>query len=137
MPVYLLDANAISELIHHPHGAVSNRYRSAFANADATILTSIISACEIRYGALKKNAKDLSERVSEVLSVIPVAPLKPGVDLEYAAVRTDLERRGQLIGPNDLLIAAHALALDAVLVTDNVREFKRVKGLRIENWKRE
>jgi tRNA(fMet)-specific endonuclease VapC len=59
-----------------------------------------------------------------------------GADIVYAELRADLEKRGQLIGPNDMLIAAHALALDAILVTDNVREFKRVKGLRIENWLR-
>jgi len=54
--------------------------------------------------------------------------------VQYGRLRTDLERRGQIIGANDMLIAAHALALDATLVTDNVREFERISRLKIENW---
>ena len=65
-----------------------------------------------------------------------VAPLSAGADHAYATLRADLELRGLVIGQNDMLIAAHALALDAILVTDNVREFKRVKGLKVENWLR-
>jgi tRNA(fMet)-specific endonuclease VapC len=74
--------------------------------------------------------------MDRTLKAVRVVPLSTGADAAYAVLRTDLERKGQLIGPNDMLIAAHALALDAILVTDNVREFKRVKGLKIENWLR-
>lgn len=58
-------------------------------------------------------------------------------DHVYGRIRADLQRRGQPIGSNDLLIAAHALALDCILVTDNEREFSRVPGLRVENWLRD
>jgi tRNA(fMet)-specific endonuclease VapC len=85
---------------------------------------------------VKKGSRTLSERVDQTLTSVEIVPLLVGVDATYAVLRTDLERRGKLIGPNDMLIAAHALALDAILVTDNVREFKRVKGLKIENWLR-
>jgi tRNA(fMet)-specific endonuclease VapC len=55
-------------------------------------------------------------------------------DVEYGGIRSELEAAGQTIGPNDLLIAAHAYALEAVLVTANLREFSRVRGLKVENW---
>ena len=100
------------------------------------LLTSIIVACEMRFGAAKKGSIPLTQRVDGVLASVEVAPLSAGGDQEYATLRAELERRGQLIGQNDMLIAAHALALDAILVTDNVREFKRVKRLRVENWLR-
>jgi tRNA(fMet)-specific endonuclease VapC len=84
----------------------------------------------------KKGSAPLAQRVDRALASVEVVPLAAGADDAYAVLRSDLERRGQLIGQNDMLIAAHALALAAILVTDNVREFKRVKGLKIENWLR-
>ncbi len=71
-----------------------------------------------------------------MLGAIEVLTLEPPVDAVYGAVRADLERAGQPIGGNDLLIAAHALALDLTLVTDNEREFSRIGQLRLENWLR-
>jgi tRNA(fMet)-specific endonuclease VapC len=136
MPAYLLDSNAISEMMRNPNGPVAQTFRTKELDPDVSLLTSIISASELRYGAVKKRSALLSQRVDRILSSIGIAPLAPNADAEYATLRADLERRGQLIGPNDMLIAAHALALGAILVTDNVREFKRVKGLRIENWLR-
>src|ERR1035441_4132880 len=136
MPVYLLDSNAISEMMRNPHGPVALIYRSREFDPNVRLCTSIVSASELRYGAAKKRSALLSQRVDRMLSSLEVVPLAPGADTEYATLRADLERKGQPIGPNDMLIAAHALALDAILVTDNVREFKRVKGLKIENWLR-
>lgn len=136
MPVYLLDSNAFSELVKDPEGKVASEYERVAADPDSAVLVSIITACELRYGVQKRRAKRLAERVDELLSAFLVVPLDIGVDWHYAQLRTDLEMRGQLIGPNDMLIAAHALALGAILVTDNTREFRRVKGLRVENWLR-
>ena len=99
-------------------------------------VTSVMVACELRYGAVKKNSAKLVQRVDEVLASIGVLSLDRRIEQHYASIRSDLERRGEPIGQNDLLIAVHAVALDAVLVTDNVREFSRVHGLRIENWLR-
>jgi tRNA(fMet)-specific endonuclease VapC len=65
-----------------------------------------------------------------------ILPLAEDADCHYAVLRADLERRGEPIGANDMLIAAHALSIDAVLVTDNLREFRRVQGLKLENWLR-
>jgi len=136
MPTYLLDTNSISEMMRNPHGPVARIYRTKELDPDAKLFINIISASEMRYGAEKKGSPLLSQRVDRMLSSITIAPLEPTADTEYATLRADLERKGQLIGPNDMLIAAHALALNAILVTDNVREFKRVKRLRVENWLR-
>jgi tRNA(fMet)-specific endonuclease VapC len=136
MPIYLLDTNALSELLKNPEGKVARQYEHIVQNLENSIVVSIVTACELRYGVVKRGAKRLSERVDELLGAFLVLPLDVGVDLHYAQLRADLEERGQLIGPNDMLIAAHALALGAILVTDNTREFRRVKGLRVENWLR-
>lgn len=136
MPAYLLDSNVLSEIMRNPHGDAAQVFRRRELEPASRMLTSIIVACEMRYGAAKKGSTALAQRVHQALASVEVVPLATGGDDAYAALRTDLERRGQLIGQNDMLIAAHALALDAILVTDNVREFKRVKGLRIENWLR-
>lgn len=96
--------------------------------------TSIIVAAELRFGAAKKGSAALSERVSEALAGLRVLPLDGDADVRYGSLRAALESSGRVIGANDMLIAAHALSLDAVLVTDNIGEFARVKGLRCENW---
>lgn len=72
-----------------------------------------------------------------VLSALDVLPIDAAADHCYAGIRLTLERAGTPIGANDLLIAAHALALDLTLVTDNIGEFRRVPGLRVENWLRD
>ena len=66
--------------------------------------------------------------------MLPVAALPPECVEHYAAIRSDLERRGLIIGANDMWIAAHALALNLTLVTNNIREFNRIPGLNVENW---
>ncbi|MEW5738585.1 MAG: PIN domain-containing protein [Myxococcota bacterium] len=78
----------------------------------------------------------LRTQLDAVLGAIPVLPLEGAVDRHYAVLRLALEKGGRLSGQNDLLIAAHALALDAVLVSDNEREFRRVPGLKLQNWAR-
>jgi tRNA(fMet)-specific endonuclease VapC len=128
---YLLDANTISEFIRNPRGLVSKRLAVV---GEATVCTSIIVACELRFGAKKKGSARLEERVDEVLASLEVLPLDKEADRHYAEIRTHLSREGRPIGANDLLIAAHTLALDLILVTDNVDEFARVPGLAIENW---
>ena len=68
------------------------------------------------------------------LARIEVVPFDSEAAREYGIIRADLTRKGNLIGANDLLIAAHAKALDLTLVTNNTREFERVEGLKLENW---
>jgi tRNA(fMet)-specific endonuclease VapC len=130
---YLLDTNIVSDLVRDPQGLVAGRIRTV---GEANVCTSIIVAAELRYGAAKKASARLSAQVEAVLGALAVLPLDVPVDREYGACRTRLERAGQPIGGNDLLIAAHALALGYTIVTDNEREFERVDGLECENWLR-
>lgn len=117
----------------HPQYARCLRRADRFDRA-RSLCTSIIVAAELRFGAAKKGSAALSERVSEALAGLRVLPLDGDADVRYGSLRAALESSGRVIGANDMLIAAHALSLDAVLVTDNIEEFARVKGLRCENW---
>jgi tRNA(fMet)-specific endonuclease VapC len=128
---YLLDTNVISELVRRPGGTVATRIADA---GEDSICTSIVVAAELRYGAAKSDSKQLSERVGLLLSALEILPLEPPADQRYAEIRHHLARQGTPIGPNDLLIAAHALAADLTLVTANTRELERVPSLRVENW---
>jgi len=105
-------------------------------HGEQTVATSIIVACELRFGAVKRNSKRLSAQLDAVLSAVEILPLEPQADLRYAELRVTLERAGTPIGPNDMLIAAHALALDLALVTGNIREFARVPMLNAVDWRR-
>ncbi|MCA0420594.1 MAG: type II toxin-antitoxin system VapC family toxin [Proteobacteria bacterium] len=128
---YLLDTNIISNVIRNPSGAAARRIGEAEAKE---ICTSIVVAAELRYGCAKKGSAKLLARVESVLETIPVLPLDTPADTEYGGIRAELEAAGQPIGHNDLLIAAHACALRLTLVTDNIREFARIRRLKVENW---
>jgi tRNA(fMet)-specific endonuclease VapC len=132
MPLrYLLDTNIVSALLRQPRGPVAERI--ARLGEDAVCI-SIIVAAELRYGAAKSGSAQLVARIETLLSALEVLPLEAPADRRYAELRDHLTRQGSLIGPNDLLIAAHALAVGLTLVTDNVREFARVPSLPVENW---
>ncbi|NIJ08693.1 tRNA(fMet)-specific endonuclease VapC [Sphingomonas vulcanisoli] len=131
--MYLLDTNILWDLVRHPQGVISAKIAEV---GETMIATSIIVAAELRYGAARRGSVRLTGQLEAILSLLPVLPLGGDADVQYARLRTDLEGRGQPIGGNDMLIAAHALALGATLVTDNLREFARVSGLTIENWLR-
>lgn len=128
---YLLDANIVSDLMVNPHGMAARRIIQV---GEGTVCTSIIVACELRYGARKKNSARLLDRMEQALATLPVLALGAGVDTYYGEIRVGLERRGKPIGRHDFLIAAHALALNLILVTANIREFSRVPDLKVENW---
>jgi tRNA(fMet)-specific endonuclease VapC len=130
---YLLDTNMVSDLVRNPDGRVTQRIRKV---GEAQVCTSIIVAAELHYGSAKKGSPRLAAQLDAVLGVLEVLPFDAPADRTYGALRARLERRGKLIGANDLLIAAQAIALGHVLVTDNEREFARVDGLRYENWLR-
>jgi tRNA(fMet)-specific endonuclease VapC len=98
------------------------------------VFTSVVVAAELRFGALRKASRRLNEELDGLFSQLEVKPLEPEVAHLYGRLRTDLEVSGRPISANDIFIAAHALALDATLVTDNEREFARVRDLRVENW---
>lgn len=131
MTEYLLDTNLVSVLIKTPRGEVGQKVRSF---AFGTVGVSTISAGESRFGYHKSLAPRIREAVEAVLGALPILPVTPGVSEHYAVIRARLERAGTPIGSNDLWIAAHALELGCILVTANEREFRRVPGLKVENW---
>lgn len=128
---YLLDTNIVSDMIRHPMGAVFQRILEV---GEASVCTSVVVACELRFGVQKRGSDRLSQRLEEILRILPVVPLSSPVERHYAEVRTHLEKSGAPIGPNDLIIASHALSLNLTIVTANVSEFSRVPNLKIENW---
>ena len=96
---------------------------------------SIVTYLELVYGAWKsESVKANLARIEHFQQLIPVQALNVGVAEHYGRLRTELESAGKPIGAYDLLIAAHALSLGLTLVTNNVREFSRVPGLRLDNW---
>ena len=128
---YLLDTNAVSELVRRPQGSLATRVASL---TPGTFAISVVVAAELRYGAERRGSVRLSKQLETLLATINVLPLDTPVDRHYGAIRNELESAGNPISHNDLLIAAHARALGATLVTNNVREFGRVPGLAVENW---
>lgn len=128
---YLLDTNILSELVKNPQGTVAQKIIDV---GDDKICTSIIVASEIRFGVEKRQSKPLKEQVEAILSAIDILSYQSPADAYYAKLRSNLEKAGTPIGPNDMLIAAHALALGVTLVSANEKEFLRVAGLKTENW---
>ena len=131
MTLYLLDTNAISDLAANPGGKVAKMIGSVGGD---NVCTSLIVACDIAFGVEQKGSERLRRQMDSIMAALPVRALDKPADRHYGRIRTLLKAEGRPIGPNDLLIAAHALALDATLVTANVKEFSRVPELKIENW---
>ncbi len=128
---YMLDTNIISDLVRNPQGAVFDKIAEIGGDA---VCISIITAAELRYGCAKRGSAKLLQQVEAILNALEILPLDVPTDTEYGRIRAELEAAGKPIGPNDLLIAAHAYALGAVLVTANLAEFSRVRGIKVENW---
>ena len=131
MTRYMLDTNIISDLIRNPQGRAAKRIAKV---GEDNICTSIIVAAELRYGCARSGSKRLLKAVEDLLGEIRVLPFDVPADAAYGEIRQALEAAGQPIGGNDLLIAAHAHAIGATIVTANASEFKRIRGLNTENW---
>ncbi len=129
---YLLDTNICIYLIKRNPASVRNQFER-LVPGDVGI--SSITLAELEYGVAKSRFPERN-REALVRFVLPleIPAFDAGAALAYGRIRADLEARGAPIGSMDLLIAAHALTLDVALVTNNVREFRRVRTLRVENW---
>jgi tRNA(fMet)-specific endonuclease VapC len=127
----MLDTNIISDLIKHPQGRTAKRIARV---GEDNVCTSILVAAELRYGCAKSGSKRLLKAVEDLLGEINVLPFDVPAAAEYGAIRSELETVGKPIGGNDLLIAAHAHATGATIVSANVDEFERIRGLKVENW---
>ncbi len=101
---------------------------------DEIKICSIVKA-EILYAAEKSIRKDKNlKKIEEFLLPFEIISFGDSESISYAGIRSDLEKRGEIIGPNDLLIASTVLANNGILVTHNVKEFSRVRNLRLEDW---
>lgn len=131
MPRYLLGTNILSALVRCPQGRIAACIAQL---GEKSVCTSMIVASELRFGAAKRNAPKLTAQVEAILAAMEVRSFDIPADREYAKLRLHLERAGTPIGPNDMLVAADALATESILVTANTGEFARVPGLAVENW---
>ena len=131
MARYMLDTNIVSDVVRNPFGPCADKLYQL--NHDDICISSIVLS-EILFGIRRKGSERLTDLVEGLLKRIPVVDYDASAARHYADIRTLLEGRGTLIGTTDIFIAAHAISLGIVLVTNNVREFSRVDGLKLENW---
>ncbi len=129
---YLIDTNICIYLMNQrPHNLIQKIKR--FLLGDIGI--SSITLAELQYGVSKSKKKEKNQsRLNEFLVPFEILPFDERHTITYGEIRSQLEKAGRIIGPLDLLIAAHALTEELVLITNNDKEFKRVKGLSVENW---
>ena len=129
---FMLDTNIIAYAKNHRPESVLRRFMQ-YRPEDMCI--SSITMAELEFGVYNSSKPEQNRLALMIfLSGIEVVPFDASAALAYGSIRADLTKKGNLIGANDMLIAAHAKALDLTLVTNNTREFNRVEGLKIENW---
>lgn len=130
--MYMLDTDICIYTIKRKPAQVLKHLQSLQAGM---VLMSSITFAELMNGAKKSNyVEDNIRRLEALSEIIEVVPFDKDAAIHYGNIRSDLEKRGMIIGGNDLLIAAHAVSRNLMLVTNNTREFSRVSGLQIENW---
>jgi tRNA(fMet)-specific endonuclease VapC len=133
-PHYLLDTNICIYIRQRRPEEVQRRFRRLRPGEAAL---SVITYGELLYGAAKSAQRSAAlERLRELTQLLPALPLPETAAETYGTIRAELESKGEMIGNNDLWIAAHALASSLTLVTNNEKEFRRVRGLRVQNWVR-
>lgn len=131
-PRYLLDTNICIYIRQERPEKVLRRFRKLHAGE---AVLSVITYGELFYDASKSAQRVAAlERLNELIRLLPALPLPETAAETYGTIRAQLEARGEMIGNNDLWIAAHALASRLTLVTNNEKEFRRVRGLRVQNW---
>jgi tRNA(fMet)-specific endonuclease VapC len=129
---FLLDTNICIYIRQQRPPAVLERFQQ-LKSGEAVL--SVITYSELIYGAEKRQFREQASRqLAELAGLLPVMALPSRAGQNYGAIRAALEAKGEMIGNNDLWIAAHAKAADLILVTTNEREFHRVQGLSTENW---
>lgn len=128
---YLLDTD-ICIYVRQQRPQVVQHFRKL---RDGEAVLSVITYGELMYGAAKSGHRTAAlSKMRELMLFLPVMPLPETAGELYGTVRAELEAKGEMIGNNDLWIAAHALAADLTLVTNNQKEFRRIRGLKLLNW---
>src|ERR1700751_3271227 len=129
---YLLDTNICIYIRQKRPAEVLHRFQKLRPGEAAL---SVITYGELLYGAAKSAQRTAAlERLRELVHLLPALALPESAAETYGAIRANLEQKGEMIGNNDLWIAAHALASGLTLVTNNEKEFRRVRGLKVQNW---
>lgn len=129
---YLLDTNICIYIAKQKPINVLEKFKKL---AVGEVCMSTITYGELLYGAQKsEHPKKTLQLLETLASLIPPLPMSTEVSKHYGLIRSKLERTGKVIGNNDLWIAAHALALEVILVTNNLKEFSRISQLKLENW---
>lgn len=129
---YLIDTNICIYLMKEKPRSVAERFRQLDIE---DVVISEITVSELLFGIAKSQQKSKNqERLTHFLRPFTILPYKEPASQAYAKLRADLERRGQVIGALDMLIAGQAIAENLTLVTNNTKEFQRINGLRLENW---
>ena len=130
--MFMLDTDICIYIIKRKPRSALNRLERL---QPGQLAMSAITFAELMNGAKKSKQVDANAaKLNELGEMIQILPFDQKAAIYYGDVRSTLEKKGNIIGSNDLLIAAHALSLDYILVSNNEKEFKRVDGLRIENW---
>jgi tRNA(fMet)-specific endonuclease VapC len=131
-PRYLLDTNICIYIRQTRPDEVLRRFRK-LRHGEAAL--SVTTYGELLYGAAKSEHRVAAlEKLRELVHLLPALSLPESAAEAYGAIRAELESKGEMIGNNDLWIAAHAVVAGLTLVTNNDSEFRRVRGLRIQNW---
>ncbi len=131
-PKYMLDTDICIFVQREEQPSVLARFEQLLPG-EAVVST--ITFGELFFGALKSQRTTLLRRqLDDFIALVPVVPMPTECGKHYGAIRSDLQKRGLPIGNNDIWIAAHALALNLILVTNNTREFERIPRLKVENW---
>ena len=130
--IYMLDTNICGYIIRNKPEANKDQLTAIEKEHEMTLSSIVVS--ELLYGARKKGSIKRSKIVNRFIGNFTIHDFDETAAKEYAIIRDALEKGGSIIGSNDLFIAAHAKALDAVLVTNNIKEFQRVSDLKLENW---
>ena len=130
--MFLIDTNICIYIMNdHPPQVIQKFRKIGVGN----ICISSITVSELQYGAYKsKQIKKNIKRLDEFLSPFEIISYDESASIHYGKIRSYLEKKGTIIGPLDMLIAAHALSEKLTVITNNEKEFKRVKGLKVENW---
>ena len=132
MAKYLLDTNICIYITKHRPPEVLAKFESLQVG---DVAMSLITYGELHFGAEKsRQSRQAHAKLNRLAELINILPLSTSVANNYGSIRSTLEKAGTPIGANDLWIAAHALAENLILVSNNLREFQRVPGLTVENW---
>jgi len=129
---YMLDTDTCAFLLRRSSDVLLQRIQAVPV---AQQVMSVVTYAELLYGVQVSSKKKANQAAVDALAVhLAILEWPAHAAQHYAEIRADLKKKGALIGANDLLIAAHARSLGAVVVTNNTKDFARVKGLRVENW---